>query len=42
MAIIGQTVATELFGDVDPINKTIRIGNIPFKVVGQVQRHKEE
>jgi putative ABC transport system permease protein len=34
VAIIGQTVATELFGDVDPINKTIRIGNIPFKVVG--------
>ena len=34
VAIIGQTVATELFGDVDPINKTIRIGNIPFKVIG--------
>lgn len=34
VAIIGQTVATELFGDVDPINKTIRVGNIPFKVVG--------
>jgi len=34
VAIIGQTVSTELFGDVDPINKTIRIGNVPFKVVG--------
>ena len=34
VAIIGQTVATELFGDVDPINKTIRIGNIPFRVIG--------
>lgn len=34
VAIIGQTVATELFGDVDPINKTIRVGNVPFKVVG--------
>ncbi len=34
VAIIGQTVATELFGDVDPINKTIRVGNIPFRVVG--------
>ena len=34
VAILGQTVSSELFGDVDPIGKTIRIGNIPFKVVG--------
>ena len=34
VAIIGQTVSTELFGDVDPIGKTIRIGNVPFKVIG--------
>lgn len=34
VAILGQTVSTELFGDVDPIGKTIRIGNVPFKVVG--------
>jgi len=34
VTIIGQTVSTELFGDVDPIGKTIRIGNVPFKVVG--------
>lgn len=34
VAIIGNTVATELFGDMDPINKTIRIGNVPFKVIG--------
>lgn len=34
IAIIGSTVATELFGDVDPVDKTIRIGNIPFKVIG--------
>lgn len=34
VAILGQTVATELFGDMDPINKTIRIGGIPFKIVG--------
>ena len=34
VAIIGNTVATELFGDVDPINKTMRIGNIPFKIIG--------
>lgn len=34
VAIIGNTVATELFGDMNPINKTIRIGNVPFKVIG--------
>ncbi|MBR1373465.1 ABC transporter permease, partial [bacterium] len=34
VVIIGNTVATELFGDVNPINKTIRIGNVPFKVIG--------
>ena len=34
VAIIGKTVEKELFGDVNPIGKTIRIGNVPFKVVG--------
>ena len=34
VAIIGQTVAKELFGDVNPINKTMRVGNIPFKIIG--------
>ncbi len=34
VTIIGSTIATELFGDVDPINKIIRVGNIPFKVIG--------
>lgn len=34
VAIIGNTVATELFGDLDPINRTMRIGNVPFKIIG--------
>ncbi len=34
VTIIGSTIASELFGDVDPINKIIRVGNIPFKVIG--------
>ncbi len=33
VAIIGNTVANELFGDVDPINKTMRVGNVPFKII---------
>ncbi len=34
VALIGSTVEKELFGDVNPVGKTIRIGNVPFKVLG--------
>ncbi len=34
VAVIGKSVADELFGDEDPIGKTIRINKYPFKVVG--------
>ncbi|MBQ7196679.1 MAG: ABC transporter permease [Synergistaceae bacterium] len=34
VCVIGQTVATELFGYTDPIDSTIRIKNIPFRVCG--------
>lgn len=34
VAIIGSTVEAELFGDINSIGKTIRIGNVPFKVIG--------
>ena len=34
VAIIGNTIANELFGDMDPLNKTMRIGNVPFKIIG--------
>ena len=34
VAVLGSTVVSELFGDVNPINKTIRIGNVPFRVIG--------
>ncbi len=34
VAILGQTVVNELFGDVDPLGKTIRIKGMPFQVIG--------
>lgn len=34
VAVIGQTVADNLFGDVDPIGQTIRINKAPFRVIG--------
>jgi len=34
VALLGQTVAQNLFGEEDPINKTIRIKNSPYVVLG--------
>jgi len=34
VCLIGSTVALNLFGDTDPVDKTIRIRNVPFTVVG--------
>lgn len=34
VAVLGKTVATELYGDADPVGQRIRIGNIPFQVIG--------
>jgi putative ABC transport system permease protein len=34
VAVVGETVARNLFGNDDPIDAVIRIRNIPFRVVG--------
>jgi putative ABC transport system permease protein len=34
VAIIGQTVAQQLFGNDNPLDSVIRIRNIPFRIVG--------
>ena len=34
LAVIGETVRKNLFGPTDPVGETIRINNLPFKVVG--------
>jgi len=34
VAVLGKTVADELFPDSDPIGERLRIRNVPFKVIG--------
>ncbi|MGB6053618.1 MAG: ABC transporter permease [Burkholderiaceae bacterium] len=34
VVVIGQTVANQLFGDMDPMDQTIRVKNVPFMVIG--------
>ena len=34
VCVIGQTVALNLFGDLDPIGRTIRIKGVPFLIIG--------
>ena len=38
VAIIGQTVARELFGDSDPVDQIIRVRGVPFTVIGLLER----
>ena len=41
VAVLGQTVVKELFGDVDPLSKTIRIKGVPFIVIGVLEKRGE-
>jgi putative ABC transport system permease protein len=36
--VIGQTVAEDLFGTVDPLNKQVNVGGTPFTVVGVLKK----
>jgi putative ABC transport system permease protein len=38
VAVIGQTVVQQLFGDADPIDQTIRVRKVPLLVVGVLGR----
>ena len=37
VCLLGKTVAQTLFGDDDPVGQTIRVQNIPFRVIGVLQ-----
>jgi putative ABC transport system permease protein len=36
VCVIGQTVATTLFGNEDPVGRTIRVGRSPYRIVGRL------
>ncbi|HET8575837.1 MAG TPA: ABC transporter permease [Methylomirabilota bacterium] len=38
VALIGQTVTLNLFGDTDPVGQVIRIRNVPFTIIGVLDR----
>ena len=39
VCVVGQTVSTNLFGEGrDPIGKIIRINNIPFRIIGMLEK----
>jgi putative ABC transport system permease protein len=37
VAIIGESVARELFGNDDPVGADVQIGSVPFKVIGTLE-----
>lgn len=41
VAILGNTVIINLFGDLEPVGKVIRIGGVPFKVIGTLKKKGE-
>jgi putative ABC transport system permease protein len=34
VCVIGQTIVDELFGDVDPVGRVLRVGRHPFRILG--------
>ncbi len=38
VAVLGQTVVNELFGGSDPVGQTIRVRNLPFQVLGVLDK----
>lgn len=34
VAVLGSKIATDLFGDIDPLGKLVRVGNYNFEIIG--------
>jgi putative ABC transport system permease protein len=42
VAVIGQTVADSLFPGLDPVGQTMRVGELPFRVIGVLARRGQD
>jgi putative ABC transport system permease protein len=40
--VIGQTIADNLFAGMDPVGQTVRVANMPFRVVGVMARKGQD
>ncbi|MGP1678455.1 MAG: ABC transporter permease, partial [Burkholderiales bacterium] len=38
VALVGQSVAKQLFGDADPVDQQIRVRKVPFTIVGMLEK----
>src|SRR6185369_12260319 len=41
VCVIGTTVATKLFGDQDPVGRSLRLGRYAFRIVGVLESKGE-
>jgi len=37
VALIGETIARELFGSADPLGREVLVGNVPFEIIGVLE-----
>ena len=40
--VIGQTISDNLFAGTDPVGQTLRVANLPFRVVGVMARKGQD
>ena len=38
VALLGQTTANKLFSDADPVGQVLRVGRVPFQIIGLMAR----